>query len=262
MTRWTQLRRTLTAGTLLAVGLLLAGSPGPARAGLILDPAGDILPTYTGVVLPGMDVMAHEVLLVGDRLVFFGRMAGPIAPTQESAGCTSSGWTAAGARPASSARQPRPSSGRTSCGTRSCASTRTAPAWSTTLAGVMTPLDPADIRINGDEFTASVPLGLLLPGATRPPQRVDLQPLAAQRHRAERAGVRPRPRRRQLAGAGRPRAGIADIVRDRHPRPARLRLAAKQAYGVQVVTPPGGRLRVVSPGPIRKGGPSRRTAGS
>jgi hypothetical protein len=35
---------------------------------------------------------------------------------------------------------------------------------------VNTPLNPADIHINGDEFTASVPLTLLTPGATRPPQ--------------------------------------------------------------------------------------------
>ena len=27
-------------------------------------------------------MVAHEVLLAGDRLIFFGRMAGPIAPTQ------------------------------------------------------------------------------------------------------------------------------------------------------------------------------------
>ncbi len=37
--------------------------------------------------------------------------------------------------------------------------------------GVVTPLDPADISINGDEFTASVPLSLLLPAATHPPQQ-------------------------------------------------------------------------------------------
>jgi hypothetical protein len=37
------------------------------------------------------------------------------------------------------------------------------------VAGVVTPLDPDDININGSEFTASVPLSLLLPAATRPP---------------------------------------------------------------------------------------------
>ena len=68
-----------------AAGLALAlwGLSGPARAGLIFDPVGISFPTYTGTALPGMDVMAHEVLLAGDRMIFFGRMAGPIAPTQD-----------------------------------------------------------------------------------------------------------------------------------------------------------------------------------
>ena len=34
---------------------------------------------------------------------------------------------------------------------------------------MVTPLNPADISINGNEFTASVPLSLLLPAATRSP---------------------------------------------------------------------------------------------
>ncbi|MEJ7639526.1 MAG: hypothetical protein WKF75_16510 [Singulisphaera sp.] len=117
MTRWTQSRRALSTGTLLAVGLLLTASPGPARAGLIFDPVGDILPTYTGTVLPGMDVTAHEVLLAGDRMIFFGRMAGPIAPTQAIGGLYLFGLDRGPGTPASSARRPRPSSGRTSCGT-------------------------------------------------------------------------------------------------------------------------------------------------
>src|SRR4051812_9606190 len=82
MTRWTQLLRALTTATLLAAGLLFAGPTGLAHADEIPDPAGDILPTYTGVVLPGMDVLAHRVTFEGDRVVFYGRMAGPIAPTQ------------------------------------------------------------------------------------------------------------------------------------------------------------------------------------
>src|SRR5204862_945718 len=38
------------------------------------------------------------------------------------------------------------------------------------VAGVSTPLDPADVSVNGNEFTARVPLSLLTPAATRPPQ--------------------------------------------------------------------------------------------
>jgi hypothetical protein len=38
------------------------------------------------------------------------------------------------------------------------------------IAGVITPLDTADIRIDGDEFRANVPLNMLLPAATKPPE--------------------------------------------------------------------------------------------
>ena len=84
------LRRTQQSAILLAMSLLIAAQQAVVRAGLIADPTGDILPTYTGVQLPGMDVVAHEVRLVGDRLEFFGRMAGAIAPTQD-IGAVSSG---------------------------------------------------------------------------------------------------------------------------------------------------------------------------
>ena len=77
-----RLWKALSTGTLIAVGLLLAGLNGPVRAGPIFDPLGDFLPTYTGAQDAGLDVFSHEVTLVGDRLNFFGRMAGPIAPTQ------------------------------------------------------------------------------------------------------------------------------------------------------------------------------------
>jgi hypothetical protein len=38
------------------------------------------------------------------------------------------------------------------------------------VGGVVTPLAATDISINGNEFTASVPLSLMTPAATRPPQ--------------------------------------------------------------------------------------------
>src|SRR5262249_13681470 len=47
------------------------------------DPVGDFLPGYAGAQLPGMDVVSYEAVLVGDRLVFSGEMAGPIAPIQD-----------------------------------------------------------------------------------------------------------------------------------------------------------------------------------
>jgi hypothetical protein len=37
------------------------------------------------------------------------------------------------------------------------------------VGGVITPLGPDNIRIDGDEFTVSVPLSVMLPAATRPP---------------------------------------------------------------------------------------------
>src|SRR5260370_28223837 len=50
------------------------------------DPVGDFLPTYTGPQLPGMDLVAHDALLVGDRVVFSGKMAASVAATQEIGG--------------------------------------------------------------------------------------------------------------------------------------------------------------------------------
>ena len=67
-----------TAGLALVLLLLAV----PARADEIPDTAGDFLDEYTGPHDDGLDVLGHEVTFMGDRLVFFGRMAGPIAPTQ------------------------------------------------------------------------------------------------------------------------------------------------------------------------------------
>jgi hypothetical protein len=66
----------------VSLALILLGHTGPARADEILDPAGDFLPTYTVPRHPGLDVVAHQVTFAGDRLIVFGRMAGPIAPMQ------------------------------------------------------------------------------------------------------------------------------------------------------------------------------------
>src|SRR5262245_23909937 len=56
---------------------------------LIADPVGDFLPTYTGVQAPGLDVVAHEVVLIEEeqgRMVFYGKMAGSVAETQDVGG--------------------------------------------------------------------------------------------------------------------------------------------------------------------------------
>jgi PEP-CTERM motif len=162
--------RSLPAAMLLAVGLLLAGPPAQSRAGLILDPVGDFLPTYTGPHDPGLDVVAHEVFLQGDRLVFFGRMAGPIAPTQAVGGVYLIGLDRGQGTP----RFLNPPAAPPVIGPNVLFDSvlRINPngtgLFNNLVAGVMTPLNPADISISGNEFIARVPLNLLLPAATRP----------------------------------------------------------------------------------------------
>ena len=70
--------RDLVTATLLAVGLAVVGPCGSAAAEEISDPPGDFLPTYTGPQDAGLDVVAHEAMLRGNRLIIFGRMSGPI----------------------------------------------------------------------------------------------------------------------------------------------------------------------------------------
>jgi len=162
------LRRALPAGTLIAACLLLVGPRGPARAALISDPVGDFLPTYTGPQDPGLDVVAHEVIFLADRLSFFARMAGPIAPTQAIGGLVLVGMDRGQGTP-------RFLGGTPIIGpnVRWDLVVRINPDGTglvnNQVAGVVTPLNPADISIDGNEFTASVPLSLLLPAATRPP---------------------------------------------------------------------------------------------
>jgi hypothetical protein len=160
----------LSTGTLVAVGLVLAGPIGLTRAGPILDPVGDFLPTYTGSQDPGLDVVAHEVTLVGDRLNFFGRMAGPVATTQAIGGVYLFGVDRGQGTP-------RFLGGTPIIGPNVLwdAIVRINPNGTglvnNQVAGVMTPLSPDDISVNGNQFTASVPLSLLLPAATRPPEQ-------------------------------------------------------------------------------------------
>ncbi len=161
-------RRVHSSATLFALGLLLVGPLALVRADEIPDPVGDFLPSYTGPQNPGLDVLAHAVTLVGDRAVFYGRMAGPIAPTQAIGGLYLIGLDRGQGTPRFLGGTPQigpnvlwdlivvinPSGiGRVN----------------NQVAGVVTLLNPADIHINGDVFIASVPLALLLPAATRPP---------------------------------------------------------------------------------------------
>jgi hypothetical protein len=156
---------------LLAVGLLLAGPLGHSRAGPIVDPVGDFLPTYTGPHDPGLDVVAHQVLLTGDRMVFFSRMAGPIAPTQAIGGVYLIGLDRGQGTPRFllSPAAPPVIGPNVLFDSVLRINPNGTGLFNNLVAGVSTPLDPADISISGNEFTASVPLSLLLPAATRPP---------------------------------------------------------------------------------------------
>ena len=135
------------------------------------DPVGDFLPSYTGPQDPGMDVVAHEVVFLEDqdRLVFYGRMAGPIAPTQAFPGIYLFGVDRGQGTPRFLTAEPviGPNVVWDAIVRVNADGTGLV---NNVLAGVLTPLDPASIRIEGDEFTANVPLSLLLPNSTRPPE--------------------------------------------------------------------------------------------
>ena len=160
--------RAVASVTLFAAGLLIAGSLGPARAEEIPDAVGDFLPGYTGPHDPGLDVVAHEVTLLEDRVIFYGRMDGPIAPTQSIGGLYIIGVDRGLGTPRFAGREPvigpnvlwdsvvRVNPNGTGL-------------FNNVIAGIVTPLDPADIVIDGNEFTASVPLTVMLPASTRPP---------------------------------------------------------------------------------------------
>ena len=166
--RFSLSRRVHSSATLFALGLLLAGPLAQVRADEISDPAGDFLPTYTGPHDPGLDVVAHAVTLVGDRATFYGRMAGPIAPTQVIGGVYLIGLDRGQGTP-------RFRTGTPIVGPNVLFDSvlRINPigtgSFNNIVAGANTPLNSDDILINGNEFIARVPLTLLSPAATRAP---------------------------------------------------------------------------------------------
>ena len=167
-------RRLLSAGLQTDLAEDVVFTPA-VRATTFSDPQGDYLPTYTGEALPGLDVLAHQVTVAGDRVVFFGRMAGPIAPTQAVGGLFLIGIDRGLGTPRFTRGTPviGPNVKWDSVvrinadGTGQFANQIIG----TPPLGVVTVLDPADIRIDGNHFTASLPLSLLTPGATLPPEQ-------------------------------------------------------------------------------------------
>ena len=117
-------------------------------------------------------MLAHEVTLVGDRLNFFGRMAGPIAPTQAVGGLYLIGVDRGLGTPRflNSPAAP-PTIGPN---VKWDAIVRILPNgtgfYLNSLLGVTTPLSTSDISIIGNEFNVSIPVSLMLPSATKPPE--------------------------------------------------------------------------------------------
>ena len=156
--------------TWITVCLMLAGMQGAARAALISDAADDFLSTYTGPHDAGLDVVAHEVTLAGDRLNFYSQMAGPISPTQAIGGVYLIGVNRGSGTPRflnSPAAPPIIGPNVLWDSIVRVLPNGTA-FYLNSLSGVTTPLDPTDININGNEFTVSVPLSLMTPSATLP----------------------------------------------------------------------------------------------
>ena len=133
------------------------------------DPAGDFLPGYTGPQDPGLDVVSYEAVFVGDHIVFAGEMAGPVAPTGAIGGLYIIGVDRGLGTPRFAGREPvigpnvlwdsvvRVNPDGTGL-------------FNNVIAGVSTPLTAADITIDGNTFTARVPVSLMTPSATRPPE--------------------------------------------------------------------------------------------
>jgi hypothetical protein len=158
--------------SVLLAGLLFAAHAGIVRAAAIADSLGDFLPTYTGPHDPGLDVVSHEVRLAGDRLIFSGRMAGPIAPTLALGGLYATGLNRGQGTPRFlDAPAAPPTIGPNVLFDSVLAINPNGTGiFVNLIAGTPPmPLNPADITISGNEYVANLPLSIFLPLATRPP---------------------------------------------------------------------------------------------
>ena len=116
-----------------------------------------------------MDVTAHRVLVTRTRVIFCGKMVGPIAPTQDIGGLYIIGVDRGQGTPRFRGRLPEIGPNVTWDSVVRVNPNGTG-LFNNVIAGVVTPLDPADITIDGNEFSVSVPLSVMLPAATRPPE--------------------------------------------------------------------------------------------
>lgn len=159
----------IPSAALLVLGLLAAGPITSAQAELIADARGDFLSTYTGPKDPGLDAVAHEVTLLADRVIFFGRMDGPIAATQTIGGVYLIGVDRGLGTPRFTTGTP-PIGPNVKWDLIVRINPNGTGLVNNQIAGITTQLNVADIKIEGNEFTASVPLSLLLPMANKPPR--------------------------------------------------------------------------------------------
>lgn len=166
------MKRKSSAVNLALPVLAVLALAAPSTAALIFDPLGDFLPTYTGSHDAGLDVLAHEVTLVGDRLNFFGQMAGPIAPTQAVGGLYLIGVDRGLGTPRFLNSPPAPPT--IGPNVKWDAIVRILPDgtgfYLNSLLSVTTPLPTSDINIIGNEFNVSIPVSLMMTSATKPPE--------------------------------------------------------------------------------------------
>jgi hypothetical protein len=119
-------------------------------------------------------VLAHEVVLLEEqgRMVFYGKMAGSIAETQQVGGVYLIGVDRGQGTPRFLGSPNFPPAIGPNVVWDSLVILRPdgTGSFRDAVLGVVTPLNPAGITINGDEFTVSVPLSQMLPNSFLPPE--------------------------------------------------------------------------------------------
>jgi hypothetical protein len=134
------------------------------------DPIGDFLPGYTGAKDPGLDVVSHEAVIIGDHVVFAGEMAGPIAPTQAVGGLYIIGVDRGQGTARFAGRTPVIGPNVLWDSVVRINPDGTGLFNNIVGGGVITPLTVDELTIDGNRFTATIPLSVMTPSATRPPE--------------------------------------------------------------------------------------------
>jgi hypothetical protein len=147
--------KKMIAKSLLAIPFLILVSAIPAYADpLLIDPAGDFIPSYTGPHNADLDVIGTSVNLIGTNLLFSARLNGNIGTTDQAfyiwgvnRGAGTSNFAALGLPNIVFDTVIRINPDGTGA--------------VTIIGGATTPLAAGSITISGDSFQALVPLSLL-----------------------------------------------------------------------------------------------------